>query len=52
MSKYAKFLTALAGAAVQGIAVWQDAPTWVLALVPVLTALSVFGVPNNTEGTA
>lgn len=46
MDKYRKFIAAFAGAAVEGIALWADAPHWVLALVPVLTALAVRQVPN------
>ncbi len=45
--KYAKFFTALAGAVVQGIALWSGAPDVLLAAVPVLTAVSVWKVPND-----
>jgi hypothetical protein len=46
MDKYRKLIAALAGAVVEGIALWADAPHWLLSLVPLLTALAVYQVPN------
>ena len=47
MERYRKLIAALAGALVQGVALWADAPAWLLALVPLLTAVSVYAVPNE-----
>ena len=47
MERYRKLIAALAGAAVEGISLWIGAPHWVLALVPVLTALAVYQFPNE-----
>lgn len=46
MDKYRKLIAAAAGAAVEVIALWADAPHWLLSLVPLLTALAVYRVPN------
>lgn len=47
LNKYRKFIAAFATAVVQIVAVWQDAPPWVLALVPLLGAVAVWAVPNT-----
>jgi hypothetical protein len=49
MERYRKLIAAVAGAAVQVISVWAGAPAWVLALVPLLTAVAVWGVRNEQE---
>lgn len=49
MTKYNKFLVAIAGAVVAGLFAYfgSDVPAWVNTLVAVLTALGVYGVPNK-----
>ena len=53
MKRIAKFLTALAGAGTQIVAlglVEGDAQHWVAVLVGLLTAAAVYAVPNEPAG--
>lgn len=47
LNEYRKLIAYIAGALVEIIALWAGAPAWVLGLVPVLTAVAVWGVPNE-----
>lgn len=48
MTKYNKFLMALGTALVEAVALWQDAPPWLVALVGFIGAGLVYRVPNKT----
>lgn len=47
MAKYSKFFVALLTAVVEGVAVWQDAPSWVLQVAAFAGAALVWLVPNR-----
>ena len=48
LGKYRKFIVALVGALVTGVALYFDGtPAWLEALLPVLTALGVYQTPNK-----
>lgn len=47
MLKYSKFIIAIVGAVVTVVVQQYGSSEWVQALVPVLTALGVYTVPNQ-----
>lgn len=47
IGKYSKFLAALLTAVVEGVAVWQDAPGWVIQAAALAGAALVYLVPNR-----
>lgn len=47
MDRYRKLIAAAATAAAEIVAVWSDAPPWLLSLVPLLGAVAVWAVPNK-----
>ena len=56
MGKYKKFITAIIGAVITGLAVfWGVESTWdanqiTIAIMPVVTALGVYFFPNSESG--
>jgi hypothetical protein len=44
--RYRKAIGTAASWAVAGVALWAGAPPWVLALVPGLSLLAAWGLPN------
>lgn len=46
-----KFYVAAIGALASLLTVWADAPTWLVGLMPVLTAAAVWLTPPNNEPT-
>jgi hypothetical protein len=48
LGKYRKFIVAIIGALVAGFTLYFDStPEWLQALIPVLSALGVYQVPND-----
>lgn len=47
MQKYNKFITALVGATVTAVSIYFDSPEWLQIVVPALTALGVYQIPNK-----
>jgi hypothetical protein len=52
IAKYSKFITAVAGVAVEYLTAHHVATTWVSLIVAVATALGVYVVPNVTKPAA
>jgi len=47
--QYRKLIAATATAIIEIVAVWADAPSWLLSLVPLLGAVAVWAVKNEPQ---